>query len=115
MNPTSVNRPGAAVRRQAGRSSGRTRTDWWLQSVSGSVLGASLALALSGLWAWWGPGGLGAAHKVQFNMWLIAPLWMLVLAGVFALRSGWQALWGLLLANGLAHGLLLATRWMEGA
>jgi hypothetical protein len=87
----------------------------WLKSLSGTVLGATLALALSGLWAWWGPGGITAAHKVQFNMWLIAPLWLLVLSAVYAVRSGWQVLGGLVVANGLAYGLLGWTRHMAGA
>ncbi|MGM9515100.1 hypothetical protein ACS5PK_12670 [Roseateles sp. DB2] len=81
--------------------------DWWLKSLSGTVLGASLALGLVGLWAWWGPGGLGAPDKVQFNMWMIAPLWMLALSAVYFMRSGAQALLALLALNALAYGLLL--------
>lgn len=92
-----------------------TPLDGWLKNLGGTVLGATLAVALSGLWAWWGPGGITAPHKVQFNMWLIAPLWLLVLSGVYAVRSGWRVVLGLGLANGLAHGLLFWTRHMAGA
>jgi len=89
--------------------------DWGLKSLSGAVLGASLALGLVGLWAWWGPGGITAPEKVQFNMWMIAPLWMLALSAVFFMRSGRQALLVLLALNGLAHGALFWTRQVAGA
>lgn len=92
----------------------KIQRDWWLKSVSGSVLGCTLALALVGLWAWWGPGGIAAPDKVQFNMWLIAPLWMLILSAGFFARTGRQVLIALLLANGLAHALLWWTRQVVG-
>ena len=91
------------------------RRDWWLKSLSGTVLGATLALGLAGLWAWWGPGGLQAADKVQFTMWMIAPLWMLALATVFFMRSGGRALLLLLVLNVLAHGALQWTKQASGA
>lgn len=89
--------------------------DWWLKSLSGTVLGATLALGLIGLFAWWGPGGLHAPEKVQFNMWMIAPLWMLVLSAVYFMRSGRQALVALLALNAVAHGALYWTRQVAGA
>lgn len=89
--------------------------DWWLKSVCGTLMGFTLALALSGLWAWWGPGGITAPDKVQFNMWLIAPLWMAVLSCVFFARTGARVLGSLLLANGLAYAALFTTRHLAGA
>ncbi len=91
------------------------RRDWWLKSLSGTVLGATLALALAGLWAWWGPGGIRAQDKVQFTMWMIAPLWMLALSAVYFMRSGARALLLLLVLNGLAHGALQWTKQAAGA
>ena len=70
--------------------------DWWCRSLAGAVLGATLALALSGLFAWWGPGGVDARDKMQFVMWLIAPLWMTALACVYFVRSGRHAVVALL-------------------
>lgn len=93
----------------------KIQRDWWLKSIAGTVLGWTLALALAGLWAWWGPGGIAAPNKVQFNMWLIAPLWMAALSTVFFVRTGARALGVLLLANGIAHGALLWTRHLAGA
>lgn len=88
---------------------------WWLRSLSGTVLGATLALGLAGLWAWWGPGGITAPEKVQFTMWLIAPLWMLALSAVYFTRSGLRALLTLLALNGCVHGALWWTRQVAGA
>ncbi|WP_221797489.1 hypothetical protein [Oceanobacter mangrovi] len=73
-------------------SKSQFRNDWWLKSLVAIVPGFVLALGLAGLFAWWGPGGIDANNKVQFNMWLIAILWLLIINLVFPLRSGWRAL-----------------------
>lgn len=83
------------------------KRDWVVKTLVGAVLGWSLALALSGLFAWVGPGGLSAPDKVQFNMWIIAPLWMLALSGVYVIRSGGRALVYFLLANTLSYAFLM--------
>lgn len=89
---------------------GQRQTALWSKTLAGVVLGWTLALALSGLFAWLGPGGIAARDKVQFNMWLIAPLWMLILSPVYLFSSG-RCAWGVLLGlNILAHAALLAAR-----
>ncbi|MEW5824741.1 MAG: hypothetical protein AB1766_10440 [Pseudomonadota bacterium] len=88
--------------------------DWWLKSLSGLVLGWTLALALSGLWAWWGPDAVQGAVKAQFTMWLIAPLWMTILGAVFFVRRGRTVVLVLLSANLAAYAALFATRFMVG-
>ena len=52
------------------------RADWLSKSLAGSVLGFTLAIALAGLFAVAGPGGLEARNKYQFVMWLVAPIWL---------------------------------------
>lgn len=84
--------------------------DWWTKTLAGLVLGFSLALALCGLFAWVGPGGIAAPQKVQFVMWIMAPLWMLTFSLVYLFRSGTQALRWLLTANLIAYALLLGVR-----
>ncbi|HEL4844841.1 TPA: hypothetical protein UOA08_001379 [Stenotrophomonas maltophilia] len=49
---------------------------WFGKMCAGVLLGFGLSLALSGLFAWFGPGGIdGGGGKAQFNMWLVALLW----------------------------------------
>ncbi|MGJ7546615.1 hypothetical protein [Variovorax sp. LT1R16] len=88
----------------------RTRAEWLWQSAAGTVLGFTLAIALSGLFAWLGPGGLAPLNKYQFNMWMVPPLWLGVLSAVFLFPSG-AAAWGWLgAANLLTFGALLAVQ-----
>ena len=84
--------------------------DWWRKSIAGVVGGFLLALGLSGLFAWWGPGGIDAANKSQFVMWLITPIWLLVMALVYLFRTGNQALLWLTVANGVVYGCLWLAR-----
>lgn len=104
-----MSRPGngTAARPAIGR-------DWLAKSVAGVVLGFGLALALSGLLAWLTPGGPAAPNKFQATMWLMAPLWTLVLALVFLFQSGRRAWCWLGGANALAFGALLACRHVSG-
>lgn len=84
---------------------------WFGKSMAGLVLGAGLSLALSGWFAWLGPGGIDAgAGKIQFNMWLIAPLWCGVLSFVFLFRDSLRAWLWLGAANIVAFGVLWLVR-----
>ncbi len=86
------------------------RPDWWSKALGGTLLGYPLAIALSGLFAVAGPGGLQALNKFQFTMWLVAPVWLGVASFCFLFRSGlrcWLWLGG---ANLLAFGALHVLR-----
>ena len=68
-------------------------------------------LSPGGLFAWLSPGGIAAdPGKVQFNMWLVAPLWAGVLSFVYLFRDSRRAWLWLGLANLLAFALLWAVR-----
>lgn len=69
--------------------------NWLGKASAGLVCGFGLALALSGLYVWLSPGGLmHSSAKTQFAMWLMAPVWVLVLSFCFFFRSGLRAwLW----------------------
>lgn len=86
----------------------RLESHHWLgNSCAGVLLGVGLALALSGLFAWLGPGGIDAGGgKIQFNMWLMAPVWAGVLSFVFLFRDSRRAWLWLGAANAAAFGLL---------
>ncbi|MBD9379271.1 hypothetical protein [Pseudoxanthomonas sp. PXM04] len=98
------------------RAAPKLQSRHWLgKSCAGLLLGFGLALALSGLFAWWGPGGIaGGPGKLQFNMWLMAPIWAVVLGFVFLFRTSLRAWLWLSLANALAFGLLHASRGLLG-
>ncbi|SMH47201.1 hypothetical protein [Azospirillum agricola] len=86
------------------------RPDWWSKSLAGTLLGFTLAIALSGLFAWAGPGGPRALNKIQFNMWMVAPIWLGVVSFCFLFRSGLRAWLWLGGANLLAYAALHAAR-----
>tara|TARA_R110001606_G_scaffold81510_2_gene187434 strand:+ start:431 stop:736 length:306 start_codon:yes stop_codon:yes gene_type:complete len=86
------------------------RPDWISKTLAGGVLGLTLAVALSGLFAWLGPGGISAANKDQLNMWLVPVIWLVPLSTVYLFRSGLRAWLWLGAANLIAGGALTATR-----
>ncbi|MBK6351328.1 MAG: hypothetical protein V9E93_09950 [Steroidobacteraceae bacterium] len=87
--------------------------NWFGKASAGLALGFGLAVAVSGLFAWFGPGGLLAGTgKTQFNMWLISPVWVATLSLCFLFPSSRSAWYGLGLANLAAFGLLAAGRWL---
>lgn len=90
----------------------RLQSKHWLGKTSaGLILGFGLALSLSGLFAWWGPGGIdGGSGKLQFNMWLMSPVWVLVLGLVYLFRDSLRAWLWLGAANALAFAVLYAAR-----
>ncbi|MGN0921094.1 MAG: hypothetical protein ACI4NJ_05110 [Cellvibrio sp.] len=91
------------------------KPDWLSKSLAGLCIGFFLAVALSGLFAWWGPGGISADNKSQFNMWIVPPIWLTVFSFVYFFRDGMRAwLWlgGLTL---VAFTALFLTRYGMGA
>ena len=89
------------------------KTDWWTKSFAGCVLGFTLSLALIGLFALVGPGGIDTSSKTQFNMWMMAPLWMTVLSFTFLFPSGLRAVAWLGAANTVAYLLLFIIRCVQ--
>ncbi|WP_428718235.1 hypothetical protein [Undibacterium curvum] len=61
--------------------------DWWSKTLAGAVLALTLAFAVCGLFAWWGPGGISAPNKVQFVMWMITPLWLVIFSLVYLFHT----------------------------
>ena len=83
---------------------------WCCRAMAGTVGGFGLAVALAGIFAWVGPIGVG---KFQLVMWMVPPIWLAVLSGVFLFRDGLRAWAWLGGANALAYALLFLCRYLE--
>ncbi|WP_133468620.1 hypothetical protein [Paraglaciecola marina] len=86
---------------------------WWSKTFAGVILGLTLSYGLVAIFAWFGPGGLEAVAKNQFNMWMISPFWMLVISFTYLFKTGFKAILYLTLANILIYGVFLVLRWMS--
>lgn len=85
---------------------------WWLKTLAGTILGLTLTYALIAIFAWFGPGGISAPAKVQFNMWIITPFWLLILSFSYLFKTGLKAIVYLTIANVIAYGLFITLRWL---
>ncbi|MEG3765235.1 hypothetical protein [Alteromonas sp. 14N.309.X.WAT.G.H12] len=90
----------------------KIQPDWWSKTIASTVLGLTLAFALVGLFAWYGPGGIHAATKNQFNMWIISPIWLLIISFSFLFRTGARAFLILGTANLICWGLFVLLRYV---
>lgn len=89
--------------------------NWFGKASAGLILGFGLALALTGIWAWAGPGGvMDSSGKTQLNMWVMAPVWTLTLSFCFFFRTGLRAWAWLSLANLIAFSILFLAKFMLG-
>ncbi len=84
---------------------------WWTKSLAGLVLGLTFAFAIVGIFAWYGLGGIQAPNKVQFNMWMISPIWLLILSFSFLFRTGTRAIVILGAANLISWATFLLLRY----
>lgn len=76
---------GRAVQRGAAAE----RLQWLSKTLAGALLGFALAIALAGLFHRLAPAG---PSKIQFVMWITAPLWLTALSAVYAFRDA-RAAW----------------------
>lgn len=84
---------------------------WLGKSLAGLILGFTLGLAVSGLFAWMGPDGINApTGKTEFNMWLVAPVWAAVMSMVYLFGNSRRAWLWLGVANVIAFVLLWIVR-----
>ncbi|MFT4101174.1 MAG: hypothetical protein QM674_09095 [Burkholderiaceae bacterium] len=79
------------------------------KTLAGLLLGLTLALAASGLLVAL-LADLPISERGQLAMWIVPPIWLGVLSGVYFFASGSRAWLWLGGANLLAYGLLLAAR-----
>ena len=86
--------PAAATSSVRTRKHAPVQEDWISKTLAGCILGIALAFIASSLFALIGPGGLETPNKIQFNMWIVPPIWMTIFSLVYLFRSGLRAwLW----------------------
>lgn len=86
------------------------RRDWLSKTLAGSLLGLSLALALSGLLNL-ALQSLPLSTRGQLAMWSVAPVWLGVAGAVYVFSSGMRAWLWLGGANVLAFAMLWMGQW----
>lgn len=85
--------------------------NWFGKASAGTVAGFFLALAVCGVLVQFGPLEVGHfSAQAQVAMWLMAPLWAVILSFCFLFHSGVRAWAWLGGANGLLWGLLYGSR-----
>ncbi|MCO7187792.1 MULTISPECIES: hypothetical protein [unclassified Pseudoalteromonas] len=94
------------------KSSTHIQPHWVSKSLAGVIAGGLLSFAFVGLIVWFGPDGLKGTltssellWKTQFNMWIIAPIWLLILSMTFLFKTGKQAWRYLLLASAVCFAM----------
>lgn len=90
----------------------RIRRDWVSKTLAGTILGLLLALACSGLFAQLNQ-DMALTVKGQLAMWMVAPVWLGTLGGVYFFASGWHTWLWLGGANLLAFGTLALVRLIQ--
>ena len=92
-----------------------TSANWFGKASAGTVAGFLLTLAICGLFASVGPGEVGFfSARAQLTMWLMAPMWALILSFCFLFRNGPRAWFWLTGANVITWTLLYVTSGIAG-
>ena len=86
------------------------RRDWLGKSLAGLVLGLLFALGCSALFHALTP-TLGKSVQAQLAMWMVMPIWMLVLAGSYGFASSMRAWQWLAAGNVLLYAAWLLIRF----
>ena len=81
------------------------KSHWWSKTLIGVFFGLLLAYGLVAIFAWFGPHGIEGKDKVQFNMWVVSPLWLTFLSLVYLFTNRRNALLYFGGANGLVYSM----------
>lgn len=88
------------------------RADWLSKTLAGVICGLLIAFVCAGFYAWYGPGTIHSGGKSQFVMWLVTPIWLLILAGVYLFPSGRRAWTVLFISAALLYSVFFMLRIM---
>lgn len=89
--------------------------NWFGKASAGVIAGFMLTLAICGLLAHFGPLDVGYfSAQSQISMWLMSPVWGLIMSFCFLFRNGVHAWAWLGSANAVLWGLLLGSQYLVG-
>ena len=77
----------------------KIKPQWLQKSLVGFFLGLTLAYVIIAIFAWYGPGGIDADVKVQFNMWILSPIWLSIIAFTYLFKTAGNAFKSLMFLN----------------
>lgn len=83
--------------------------DWVSKTLAGTLLGFTLAIGCAGLFSWLAA-EMPLSIRGQLTMWMMAPIWVGVLSGVYFFSSGKRAWAWLACANLLIFSVPAASR-----
>jgi hypothetical protein len=84
--------------------------EWGSKTLAGALLGLSLALACSAIFARLAS-GIAPQVRAQLTMWMVMPIWLSALASSWGFESGKRAWRWLALANLAAASSLAIACW----
>jgi hypothetical protein len=92
----------------------RIRPDWWSKSLAAVFLGLLLTYGIIALFAWFGPDNLNqtlsserAMWRTQFNMWMVPPIWLLIISFSYLFQTGLRAWVSLGAVNLIVYSILM--------
>ncbi|WGL17575.1 hypothetical protein PVT68_04605 [Microbulbifer bruguierae] len=90
-------------------------SNWFGKASAGVIAGYLLTIAICGIFSRFGPLEVGSfSAQAQITMWLMAPVWALILSFCFLFQNGWRAWAWLGGANMVLWGILLIGRFVIG-
>ncbi|ALO43069.1 hypothetical protein [Pseudoalteromonas phenolica] len=97
----------------------KIQPQWWGKTAVGVFLGLALSYGIVALIVWFGPDGINGQlsdqrlfWKTQFNMWIVTPIWMLIVSFIYMFKTTKQAFISLLSANVIIYTVFFGLRSM---
>ncbi|MBE0369381.1 hypothetical protein [Pseudoalteromonas aurantia] len=96
------------------RQKGKIQPQWLWKTLISLVLGLTLSFGLVGLFAWFGPDSLNSElsgerllWKTQIHMWMVPPIWMIIVTVGYLFKTAKEAAMSLLIGNVCVFGCLI--------
>lgn len=101
-------------------SQNKIQPQWRGKTAVGVFLGLLLSYGIVAFIVWFGPDNINQnlsnerlLWKTQFNMWIVTPIWMLIVSFIYMFKTTKQAFIYLFSANLIIYTLFFALRSMQ--